>query len=1214
MKCSQCQREAIQNSTLCSECESSLHNKCSNCETELPLSAKFCLECGKDIRKHPSTPLLFPSPRSYTPQYLANKILQSRSSVMGERKHVTVLFCDLVGSSALATQLGQEAMHVLLNKFFELAVGEVHRYEGTLNQFLGDGFMALFGAPLACEDHSHRAALTAIGIQQAIMEKGYCNSYARGQQVSIRFGINTGPVVVGSIGDDLRMDYTAIGDTTNLAAALEAMAEPGKIFLSHQTYRKIEGQFECIEIKTRFPKSKGEFASVYQLEREKSSQEMEKSWPKRNNNSPLIGRDEQLGTLITCLEQVLEGKGGIAFVIGEPGIGKSRLVAEARTHLSDAGILWLEGRGFSHSQTSSYGLIVDLIKSYAGIVEHDRDPKVWRKLEQRITGLFPEEGPEILPYLAALLSFNLTEKFQNRIKYLNSEDMGRHIFRTSRRFFERLAQEQPLVLLFEDMHWSDESSMKLLEHLLPLTKTSPLFICCISRPDLNQSSQDLRAVLNKSYATSYTEVRLSPLSMTEGHQVVSNLLGNNLLPNLVQKVMVTKAGGNPFFLEEVVRSLIDTGILKNMQGIEDWLAAKRIDEIDLPESIHEVIMARVDRLPEDIKHILKLASVIGRSFLYRVLYNLALSKEELERSLTTLKDRGFIKEKKHIPELEFFFQHALVQEAVYDSILQSRRLELHRQVAECIESVYADRKDEFNGLLAYHYARAQEEQPALHYLLKAGDQAGQIAADAEALTHYNQAMETAIRVFGSCWDPTQRATLERKIGEALFRRGKHGEAKDHLYQALTSLGISYPTSIQEVRRSIFKQLIIQIWHRLWTDQAALAPKEQVNFIAEECSLIYEALIWIDFFVDPKRFILDSLLELNLSERHNLPIGIVQGGFTLGLVLDVIPIQKFAEYYHRRNVFLSKEIAHPRAKGHAFLGLGIHEHYQGNPTEAIKHLELAASAYQDAGALRGLSASKGRISRIFGYLGDFTNSSKVSQQVIRLGEDSGDRQAEAWGLALEGFTKRQTGEVESAIILFKRTLVLCPEIPDWQTLASVLANLGICYLYQNQLPLAKEQRIRSQNLIRKRGLRGTQITDAFNHSANIILAETEQAPEKFRAQVLEEAQKACDDALKQCKVDPWGAPGAYRNQGTFIWICGDPVKAMEWWNRSLHAGNSLGMRYEIGLTTLEIGMRKNDPSQVLRAKIAFEEVGAMSYFNLIQKGWIEHPRTPSIISS
>ncbi|MDA2910834.1 AAA family ATPase [Nitrospiraceae bacterium AH_259_D15_M11_P09] len=1104
---------------------------------------------------------------------------------------MTVLFCDLVESTALAQQLGPEAMHTLLNQFFVLALTEVHRYAGTINQFLGDGFMALFGAPLAYEDHSDRAVRTALGIQHALVEGCLSQDYAGGHKVAVRIGVNTGPVVVGKIGDNLRMDYTAVGDTTHLAARLQELAEPGTIYLSDQTHRAIRHQFECQSMRARLPKSKGEPVTVYKVQGTRVHQQVAPWRWGREISAPLVGREAELGTLTACFERVARHQGGMVFLLGEPGIGKSRLVAEARRRVSEQGLSWLEGRAFSYSQTISYGPFLELIKSEAGITDQDREAESWAKLEQRITALCPDEVAEILPYLATLLALNVSAPFDSRVKYLNSEDMGRQIFRTSRHFFERLAQAHPLVLLFEDMHWADESSVKLLEHLLPLTKTLPLLICWVSRPELQESAVAVQNEAQEQYAARYTEITLGPLSSTESADLVCRLLQSERVSPRVQEVTVAKAGGNPFFMEEVVHTLIDTGALKRTQDATDWLATKQLDEITLPDTIQGVIMARVDRLQEDIKQVLKLASVIGRHFFYRVLRSLTEPVATLDPSLAILQHLDLIREKRRIPELEYFFKHALVQEATYDSILMNRRRDLHRQVAQCIEALYAARKEEFASLLAYHYARAEEWEKALDFLLKAGDQAGQLAADAEALAHYHQAMATYGRVHGDRWDPVQRAALERKIGEALFRRGEHRQAMECLYRALTYLGTPYPGSQQGLRWAILKQLLVQVAHRVWPALIQTQAADRPDAGAQERSLIYETMAWHDVFVDRQRFVLDTLLELNLSERQGLAVGIAQGSFTLGLVLNAISLRRLAEHYHRRNVAWSEQIQHPRALGHAYLGLGIHEHYSGRPQAALDHFRRAITAYKEAGHLRGMAATKARAGSVLGRLGAFPSAIEVAQEAIRIGRDGADPPSSVYGLALESWVRRDVGEIERAIRLHQQCIELSHTIPDYQHIAVNRANLGKCYLFQGKVHEALAEVEESHRIITEHGLIGVFFTDSILHAAEVTLVAAEQADGLQRANMLGQAKRACKAALKQSTIDRMARPSAYCWQGTYAWLCGKPSRAKKWWQRSVRAAEELGMRHKLGITYLEMGKRTREPHLLKRAEALFAELGA-----------------------
>jgi class 3 adenylate cyclase/tetratricopeptide (TPR) repeat protein len=757
----------------------------------------------------------------------------TRSALEGERKSVTVLFCDIANSTALAERLGPDAMHSLLNRFFEVALAEVHRYEGTINQFLGDGFMALFGAPLAHEDHARRGALAALGIQRAVRERLPDRAPAGTAALAVRVGLNTGTVVVGKIGDNLRMDYTAVGDTTNLAARLQQLAQPGTICLSESTRDAVRRFFHFQRIGERTVKGKAVPVIVYRLVGVRPVAGPGEGEDAVSVGSPLVGREVERAALSACVERVLSGSGGIVSITAEAGLGKSRLVAEVRGQAVERGVHWLEGRALSFSQTMSYLPFREIVKSWAGIGEDDGEDESWTKLERRVAGLFPEEVAEILPFLATLLSLDVKGEYASRVKYFDAQAIGRQIFRTSRRFFERLARERPLVLVFEDWHWADESSAGLLEHLLPLVETSALLICWVARPDPGTPAARILTLAGDRHADRLTAIALGPLDAAESARLVRNLLAIEESSGRLHDLVLRKAEGNPFFMEEVVRSLIGMQAVVREEATGRWRATAPPEEISLPDTIQGVIMARIDRLDEDLKQVLKLAAVVGRSFLYRVLKTIAEAEYELDRHLEGLQHVDLIRERRRIPELEYMFKHALVQEATYESILAERRRQLHRSVAECVESLFADRLEEFASLLAYHYVRAEDWEKAQAYLFKAGDQAARVAADAEALAHYERAAAAYARVFGDRWDPLQRAVFERKMGEALLRRGEHQRASEYLRRALSYLGVSYPTGRWLIRLSILGQLARQVGHRAMARVFASRPAPLTDAETEE---------------------------------------------------------------------------------------------------------------------------------------------------------------------------------------------------------------------------------------------------------------------------------------------------------------------------------------------------------------------------------------------
>jgi len=1186
VKCPACQHENRPGAKFCEECAAALSRACPNCGSALSDSAKFCPECAHPLTAA-SVQTRFASPKSYTPKHLAERILTSKSALEGERKQVTVLFCDVAGSTALAERLGADAMHGVLNAFFELALAEIHRYEGTINQFLGDGFMALFGAPVAHEDHARRAALAALALHRALRERGVETEAGDTGPIDVRMGLNTGLVVVGKIGDDLRMDYTAVGDTTNVAARLQQLAEPGAICLSQATYRLVEPYIDCEALGERKLKGKTEPVTVYAIvgtrvragsgRREISS-----------IGSPLVGRDREMATLTGCLERLLAGQGGIVGLLGEAGLGKSRLMTEASRTVADRGILWLEGRALSFGQTLSYWPFLQILRAWAGITEEDSDAEGRRKLERQVRELFPDEIADILPYLATLLGVSVGPDLEHRVKYLDGQAMGRQIFRTARHLFERLAQANPVVLIFEDLHWADQSSTELIEHLFPLVETVPLLLCGVGRTERDSPAARLRAIARASYVACYTEIVLAPLSSAASTTLVANLLAGGQVPARLEELILRKTEGNPFFVEEVIRSLVTAGTLAS-DATGQWRVSREIGEVTIPDTLHGVIMARVDRLDEDVKLVLKIASVIGRSFFYRVLVVITAAGLDLDESLDELQQLEMIREKRRSPELEYFFKHALVQEATYGSILLDRRRALHRRVGESIERLFADRLEEFPGLLAYHYSRAEDWEKAQHYLLEAGDQAGRIAADAEALAHYQDAMKVYAKAFGDRCEPMQRANIESKIGEALFRRGEHTLAAEYSLRALSYLGAPYPASRAGVRLRVLVEITRQALHRL-LPRVLVARLRAADPYVSERHRAYETMSWIDYFVDQERLFLDAILTLNFSERMGFGLGIVHGAGLIGLICDLLGLPRLALTYHKRAVGLAEEIEHPSALGDAYFVLAMHEYFLGQWDLALQHFRRAATGYRNAGDLHRAAAPEALIFHVMLHCGEFEAARIQAGAHIRVGEDTADAQVRAWGLQELGDVEMATGHLEKATSNLRRAIELFRAIPDHGGLTETMADLGQCLLRQGNLEEALTWLEQSNRLIAERRLRSHQVVQPKNGLAEAYLLVALQggpdAPQQLRR-----AGRACRDALRTSRHFHDGLPEALRLTGTWLWLTGRAEAARRRWRESLNVAENLGARWDLGLTHLEVGRRTGDQDELKRGDSILAEIGA-----------------------
>ena len=465
-----------------------------------------------------------------------------------------------------------------------------------------------------------------------------------GRRLTFHTGIATGLVVTGEINLGKGIHGVA-GDTINLASRLSGIAKPGEILVGESTYLQSSGAFSFDKLEPLIVKGKSEPVIPYKLIDKKP--EILRGLAAQGISSPLVGRSAEFAAIKGCVNRLLDGQGGILSVIGEAGLGKSRLMAEIRRHFEGENLLWLEGRTLSYGRKISYWPFKEIFRQYAGITEDDGDAKAWGKFETKITCLFELAADEILPYLASLLGLEVKGELGKNLKYLDGESMGRQVYLSSRRFFERLASTCALVLVFEDLHWADESSVLLVEHLFPLINRVPLLICGVSRPEVNVPAARLQETALRDYERRYTEIRLNPLSHTECTQLMDNLLEIENLPGRVRQVILQKAEGNPFFLEEIMRTLIDRKAV--LREGNHWRATSSLETLTIPDTVQGVIMARIDRLDEELRAVLRTASVIGRSFLYRLLKAVAEAVRELDERVERLKAMELIREKQKTP-------------------------------------------------------------------------------------------------------------------------------------------------------------------------------------------------------------------------------------------------------------------------------------------------------------------------------------------------------------------------------------------------------------------------------------------------------------------------------------------------------------------------------------------------------------------------------------
>jgi class 3 adenylate cyclase/tetratricopeptide (TPR) repeat protein len=765
----------------------------------------------------------FASPESYTPDQLADKIRAARSAIEGERKLITVLFADVAGFTAISSKLDPEDTHAIMQRCFGLMLDQVHRYEGTVSQFLGDGMLALFGAPIAHEDHAQRAIYAGLEIQEALTSYQKELS-ARGIDFRVRIGLNSGPVVVGNVGADLTMNYQAVGDTVNLASRMQTLAPPGSVVISDQTYHLVEGYFECRAMGPQLVKGKEDPIPVYEvLARGPSRSRVDVH--AQLGLGPYVGRRAELDALAARWDLARRGEGQVAFVSGEAGLGKSRLVHEFRHRSEDHDFTWITGRCSSYGVEVSYLPIVDMLRDGFRLETTDSDAEIATKLEAGLqrNGVDPSH----LPYLRHLLS---VEPDTSPVFADDPQLRKAKIFEALRDVVIGAANTRPVVLVIEDLHWMDPVSTEVLSYVIEHLKDHPILLIATHR------SEWVPRFGERSF---FTRIDLVSLTETETASVAGAALGVDELPSELTDLVFQKAEGNPFFVEEVAKSLLEAGAIR--RSGPHLVLGRPIEEIFVPDTVQDVIQARLDRLPDDARRALQTASVIGREFTAR-LVDRAAALGGRDDPLTELKDVELIYERSLYPELAYMFKHALTHDVAYASLLLERRKLLHGVVADAIVELYGDRLTEHDESLAHHYERAERWSEALAYLVRSGEKALAAFAPAQAVSFLERALMITDEL--PSVDRSTVIQIHHGLGQAMYLLSRWDESSSY-YDAMREDAISLGDRASE-GVALFQSAISLMWAHRFED--AMGTAERARSIGDELesdAIIAGSLITIE---------------------------------------------------------------------------------------------------------------------------------------------------------------------------------------------------------------------------------------------------------------------------------------------------------------------------------------------------------------------------------
>jgi class 3 adenylate cyclase/tetratricopeptide (TPR) repeat protein len=1011
---------------------------CPNCEQPNPEGSRFCNSCGQAL-----TAELDPgrAPQEYTPNHLAEKIRASRRSLEGERKQVTVMFADVMGSMDLSEQTDPEQWRRIMDRFVNILCDGVHRFEGTVDKFTGDGIMALFGAPIAHEDHAQRACYAALHLQGELAEYAGELRRSQGLNFSVRMGLNSGEVVVGSVGEDLRLDYTAVGHTVGLAQRMETLAEPGKVYLTDHTASLVSGFFRLEDLGEFDVKGSREALRVYELAGIGAAK-TRLDVARARGLSRFVGRTDEMAKLEAALARAQEGEGSVIGIVGEAGVGKSRLFHEFAERCRTRGLSVYIAGGRAHTKDVPLLPVLDFLRDYFGISDQETDRAARDKIAGRLL-LFDEEIREDLPLVFDLLGVPDPERPAPR---MSPEARQRRLFALIKRIVQAASEHDPGVNMLEDLHWIDPGSELFLAQLIESIPGTRNFTIVNFRPEYKADW------MSKPY---YQQISLVPLGPEAAEELLIDLLGTDPSLNGAAELIRERSGGNPFFIEEIVQTLAEGGQLAGQRGA--YRMAKPLEDAALPATVQAVLAARIDRLPEDDKAVLQAASVIGREFQAPILARaVELTGDELDQALRELVAGEFIYEQAVYPETEYAFKHPLTQEVAYGSQLAERREAVHAAVAQALEELNPDRLDELAGLIAQHWEEADKPIQAARWHARAAGWAG-FNDPAEAVRHWRRVRELAESL------PESPETV--------------------------ALGITSRT------------LILQFAWRLGIpEQEAESLFEEGKALAEEAgdkaglSFLYAAYGQTGTTGDSAFFVDLALESVRLAEETGdkalqmvVRPGIVYALFIAGRLRESLAEAEKMIELGEADPTLGAGVAVGNPYGWALMFRGYLLAIMGRLEESRRSLDHGLQVLREQGDIESSGWAHMMYCNHGRYKGDYDSAMSHARQSVEIAERIGDSFSRAWAHTFMGFAHSNLEEWDEARAASERALEISRQTRTALEGESLrLGNLALALLGQGDTERAPQVAREALEYARERGQIGAELTESF-YVAQILMA-------------------------------------------------------------------------------------------------------------------------------
>jgi len=1081
-----------------------------------------------------------------------------------ERRRATILFADITGFTAMTERLGPERAYPIVAGCLQLLDDVARRHGGTVDKYLGDCVMALFGIPHAIED-APRAALNA-----AIEMRRRVRAEHLAQGLDVHIGIYTGLGIAGEISGPLVREFAVMGDPVSIADRLKDVAPAGTIYVGGGTHRFTSDAFEFRPLDSIRLVGREAEVPVYEL----LSQEERLYRPRigggRQVFSPLVGREEELERLRLAVRRLGQGDGAVLAVIAEAGLGKSRLISEVASSAEARDVVWLEGRSLSTGQHLSFHPFADLGRSWAGITDQDDEASALAKLETGVAQLMGARSEEIFPFVATVMGMRLEGALRERIERIAGEALERRIHRSVLELVSRQSQERPVAIVLEDLHWADQTSIELLEALLPLAGERPLLFVLAARPGFASTSGRILERARELHPECFAEIRLRPLDGRACRSLLNNLFRQGDLPFETRRLIESKAGGNPFYIEEVVRSLVHQGAVESAG--ESFRATDRIRSVEIPDTVQEVIMSRVDRLDLEKRRLLQVASVIGGTFHEEVLAGV-VGDRGIADLLRELIDAEFLIPADRTHGVEYAFKHPMIQEVTYDGLLEARREELHRAVASAIETRLPESLPGFFSMVAYHFSKGRDAARGETYLFRAGDEAARAAGSSEALSFFREASQLYLDQHGDGGDPAKKARLQRSIAQALYFRGQLVEAVDCYNRAIEFLGESVPRKQLAMGARFARNLVGALVRVYLPNAERRAPATEMD--REVIDLMFQRGL-CEVTADSTRFLFDSIALLSKLTCFN-PASVPGSGglyagsavifsyggvsFAIGRrildlakrvvresdIADLVPyrMMRFTHHFLEGDWSDGHEIPEPLLQQGLDHGKtwDVLSYLQGQTEKRICMGDFAAAKHWMALNDRIWDDYQNDLAR--SQHGYFATALCLEQR----------RLEDAVRAADEYYEENPEESLHIHALSFKaRALALLGNLEGAEAALRVCADV-----IADQGQLAVPKYMTSQYLRARLLLDVARLGEA-------VARRDEAAHRHWR-------RRAHRTARRAARAAAWVAerrPEVYRLTGELHWREGSHRRALQWWRRSLAAAGALGARPESARTLLDLG--------------------------------------------